>query len=204
MERKEEWRQVVLYDYEPVYGYEVSNNCEVRSVDRLIKTKGDWFIHKKGKTLSQFIKPETEYHRVCIYVNGKKRKLYVHTLVALAFPEICGVYEEGLTVDHLNGKQWDNIPENLCWKPLKENIANPVTLPNKIKTSIENLKYASTPEAIEKMKKTKTYPVLCIETGIRYASRQRAAEAANTHPMSIWRCCKGIYETAGGFHWSYC
>lgn len=58
--------------------------------------------------------------------NNKNHYLhyYVHRLVALAFPDICGPMLEGYQVDHINGIRDDNRAENLRCIPAYENMHN--------------------------------------------------------------------------------
>ena len=46
----------------------------------------------------------------------------LHRLVAMAFPEICGVLKEGYQVDHINGVRDDNRAENLRCISAYENM----------------------------------------------------------------------------------
>lgn len=62
-------------------------------------------------------------------------------------------------------------------------------------------------ELIEKLRnqdKSKFYkPVLCIETGIVYKSLTEAYNLTNICQNSISKCCKFVYKTAGGYHWTF-
>lgn len=52
---------------------------------------------------------------------NKKRKVYVHQAVLLAF---AGARPEGYQAAHLNGKRTDNRADNLAWKTRDENNLN--------------------------------------------------------------------------------
>lgn len=58
-------------------------------------------------------------------VDGTRYSL--HRLVALAFPEICGEYKDGLEVDHIIPVKLGggNEATNLRWVTRKENLNNP-------------------------------------------------------------------------------
>lgn len=68
-------------------------------------------------------------HGYLMFKLGREGKTVgVHSLVAYAFPEICGNHFEGAQVDHINGDKTDNRACNLRWVTAKENCNNPATL----------------------------------------------------------------------------
>lgn len=69
------------------------------------------------------------YVKVRLFKGSQKdyNHIAVHRLVAFAFPEICGEYEEGLQVDHLNTIRNDNRAVNLRWVTPTQNRLNPIT-----------------------------------------------------------------------------
>ena len=68
------------------------------------------FWHRKTRILKLHLGRGYLYVGLCR--DGKQKFFRVHRLVALAF---CDGYEEGLEVDHINGKKTDNRAENLRW-----------------------------------------------------------------------------------------
>ena len=88
--------------------YQVSNFGRVRSLN--YNRTGIIKILKQQKIYSGYL-------TVYLGNNGdnKGTKYFVHRLVAFAFPEICGEYFEGATVNHKNEIPWDNRAENLHW-----------------------------------------------------------------------------------------
>ena len=94
-----EWKPVK--DYE---GYEVSNEGQVRSLDR-IDSAGRSL---KGKVLSA-TPSSSGYLMVYPCKNGKSNAMTLHSVVASAFCE-----GEGW-VNHINGDKLDNRAENLEW-----------------------------------------------------------------------------------------
>lgn len=46
-------------------------------------------------------------------------------------------------------------------------------------------------------------PVICIETGIIYESRNAAAQAVGVAASGIGRAINGEQQTSGGYHWKY-
>lgn len=203
---KEIWRAVVGYEGL----YEVSSLGNIRGVDHYGWSKGH--VSKrlfKGKNMKPFIKKGTEYRRIALWNGEKEKKYYVHFLVATAFPEICGEALEGMQVDHLNGCASDNRAINLMFKTKSDNVRNQITYERNYPKWNERLKMANTPEAKEKMVRSKSKAVKCVETGVEYWSRFLASESTGVNHQSIWRCCSGKQEktiTNEGeiLHWVFC
>ena len=100
--------------------YEVSDEGEVRSVDRTIIRKGDVEVNLKGRTL----RPGTDkfgYLMVTLSVGSSTLSKSVHTLVALAF---LGERPKNYDVRHLNENITDNRASNLEYRPRSETVAN--------------------------------------------------------------------------------
>ena len=55
----------------------------------------------------------------------------------------------------------------------------------------------------EKISKALCKKVLCVETNKTYDSVLQASEETNISKTCIASCCRGLYKTAGGFHWKY-
>lgn len=99
MDIKEIWKPVIGFENY----YEVSNRGNVR--------------RRKSGRLRKIDKAQI-YPTVLLSVNGEKKTLRVHRLVAMAF--LTPV--EGKThVNHKNGNHFDNRVENLEWVTQKEN-----------------------------------------------------------------------------------
>lgn len=45
--------------------------------------------------------------------------------------------------------------------------------------------------------------VLCVETGVIYASSGEASRMTGCYQSHISECCAGVHETTGGYHWRY-
>ena len=90
--------------------YQVSNNGEIRSLDRYVEFK------HKSKFLKGAIKRQQTgtngYKIVKLYKNSKKYTFSVHRLVAEAFLEKPSYAE---CVNHINRIKTDNRIENLEW-----------------------------------------------------------------------------------------
>lgn len=61
------------------------------------------------------------YARINLIIQGRKRSVLVHRIIAMAFLQ----NPEGLPqVNHLDGDKTNNVPDNLEWCTAKENIAH--------------------------------------------------------------------------------
>ena len=119
----EEWRGV--QDFGNGY-YEVSNKGRYRSLDRYVKSgRGNGTRLLKGRIKKLHYRGR--YLFASITVERECRSIYIHRLVARAFPEICGEWFEGCEVDHINTDISDNRAENLRVVTKTENANNPLT-----------------------------------------------------------------------------
>lgn len=104
-----------IKDYENYY--EVSNFGNVRSLDRIAKTKAGVIKPTKGKVLSLTLK-NNGYKTVMLCVNDKRKRFHVHRLVAQAFIHNP---ENKSEVNHKDGNKENNNVANLEWNTLQEN-----------------------------------------------------------------------------------
>lgn len=107
----EEWRSVPEWEY-----YEVSSLGRVRSLDKVVPTKGGAVQTKRGRLLRPA--EHRGYYAVRLRDGGRERTVKVHTLVLLAF---VGGRGGGMEARHLNGDAHDNRVENLRWGTSSEN-----------------------------------------------------------------------------------
>lgn len=119
----EEWRNIKGWEGY----YQVSSIGRVMTLSRLVDSGRNWRIVKE-----RILLPETKkdgYKRVRlsrpseIKSHPYQERVYVHRIVALTFPDICGVpTEEKNEIDHINKNRGDNRAENLHWVTKLENI----------------------------------------------------------------------------------
>lgn len=126
------WKDVVGYEGL----YQVSNEGNVKSVDRIIKQKSRYgtFFERfyKGKKLKQFTDKDG-YKLVDLSKQDGGKLQRINRLVAFAFiPNP----DNKPMVDHINTNRADNRVENLRWVSGKENASNEKTLENKSEAMI--------------------------------------------------------------------
>ena len=112
MPEKVEWRDIPGYEGY----YQVSNNGDVRSVDRKIINSLGHELSLKGKILKP--KKDYEYFRVELNAHGKSKLFFIHRLVLLAF---VGEIPEGMQCRHLDGDAKNNSLSNLAYGTVSEN-----------------------------------------------------------------------------------
>lgn len=110
--------------WKPVVGwedlYEVSNMGRVRSKDHYGTTKNGVRRFCKGRVLKPVYESNNK-NRANVFLcdDGKMKRYRVARLVAMAW---CDGFEEGLTVDHVDGNSLNDRADNLEWVSLKENM----------------------------------------------------------------------------------
>jgi HNH endonuclease/NUMOD4 motif len=113
--------------------YQVSNQGRVRSLDKVIIQSNGVQRFSKGVVLNPW--KESGYFRVDLSNDNEKQPFFVHTLVCTVFHGPC---PEGLECRHLDGNEWNNLPDNLMWGTRKQNaedavrhrISNPIKRAN--------------------------------------------------------------------------
>ena len=140
-----------------------------------------------SKKTNKFIKPSIGskgYFQVCLTVDGKKRTVKVHRIVAETFiPNPAGKPQ----VNHIDGNKRNNCVENLEWCTNSEN-------------QIHSYRVIGNENHGGGGGKT---PVICVETNKIYCSASAAARDTGVLVQNIIRACKKRCKTAGGFHWNY-
>lgn len=131
--------------------------------------------------LNKPFKNRDGYLVATLYTRDGKVRTGVHRLVALAFiPNP----EDKPQTNHKNGIRTDNRPENLEWVTCSEN----------------NLHRRRVLKGGGGRPKK---PVVCLDTGVVYASITEAAEATGAGIDKILSCCKGRRNMTHGLRWAY-
>ena len=173
MKKVEEWREIKDYP-----NYEVSNLGRVRSKDRLVGQFGhkkNYTRIMKGKVL-QPRKQNAGYLVVWLSVEGKKKAITVHRLVATAF-----INGFGSDVNHIDGNKTNNRADNLEWVTRSNNIKHAYRVLHRVKHLSKR--------------------VICVETGEVFQSMRDAAQAKGINAHSISHVINGRNKTAGGYQW---
>ena len=135
--------------------------------------------YKKDKIL-KYSKDKDGYLYVGLCKNGKHKYIKIHRLVAEAFIENPNNYQQ---VNHKDEDKTNNHVTNLEWCTPKYNS-----------------NYGT---RIQRVIESQSRMVECIETGIVYSSTIQVERELGFKQSSISRCCNGIRNTCGGFHWCY-
>lgn len=106
MPQKEMWKNIPGYKKL----YQASNLGKIKS-------------YKNGKILRPWTKNKTGHLCVDLYLNNKRRHLFVHRLILETFIGPCPL---GMECRHLDGNPLNNRLDNLCWGTRSENIKDSV------------------------------------------------------------------------------
>lgn len=134
------WKYIELFD-----GYEVSENGEVRSLDKTIERKDGSKYLRKGRTLKKIVGKD-DYYFVHLSSQGRTKLMSVARLVCTAFHENPNNLP---MVDHIDGNKKNNAASNLRWADAKMNKNNPNTRSNGMR---EKGEYKCSDETKEKIR----------------------------------------------------
>lgn len=173
--------------------YEVSDNGEVRSLDREIPAKIKHVEKRviKGKILKQGMK-RNGYKTVDLCKDGKVTTTLVHRLVAEAF---VANSENKNFVNHIDSNRTNNCANNLEWVTSSENRKHGIYSGNVVFRQTKKVRCKETGKIFEQAKIAAlwlmgNYPDRCNGTQIVTAQNIRAA-------------CNGKMPRAYGFTWEF-
>lgn len=181
----EKWKQIE--GYKPIY--QISNMGRVRSLARKTNDNGGLF-HRKERVLRQSV-DKNGYHFVFLYdLNGRKKTITVHRLVALAFVRN---HENKPEIDHIDGNKSNNTPNNLRWVTHRENCSNSIT---------REKRKQLTGEKATHRRKISAYTLDGVYVGT-WPTITIAAEITGTCRHSISYAANGKYKFANNLIWKY-
>lgn len=184
---EEIWRDIV--DYEGYYEVSILGRIRRRGYNK-------FYLGKSGQPRGLRIKEPTVdnygYLHIRLHKNNRAKDYRIHTLVAHAFPEICGEPFPGAVVNHLDENPTNNVATNL-----------------RFVTQRENVNWGTHNERMIKNRKGKNAckPVLQYTLNgdfvKEYPSCNEAARQTGIDDTTMWRCCNGIKESVNGYIWKY-
>ena len=97
--------------------YQASNTGRIRSIGRYVKAKNNSRKYMKS-TILKGVANDRGYYMVVLSKEGKKRKIFIHRLVAETFIENLKNYNQ---VNHIDENKTNNNMDNLEWCTCKYN-----------------------------------------------------------------------------------
>lgn len=170
--------------------YQVSNLGRVKSLERKVSTinNGTKCLKHIDESILKPIKISNGYITINLYINGIRKKHFVHRLVANAFIPNPNNYSQ---VNHKDENKENNSVDNLEWCTSKYNM-NFGTRNQRASNSLTNGKLS---------KKVFQYNLNGELVNEWISIKEAARNGFNDSCITI--CCKGIRPTHKGFIWKY-
>lgn len=220
----------VWKDIEGYKNFKASNKGRIYMKEHKYKMPNGGYKTVQGKIKTQSI-TKNGYLYIQHKIKGKNTILYVHRLIAKAFPEVCGKWFDGCQVDHLNTIRTDNNIYNLRVCTAKENQNNKLTIQHiraskigkkmslefkekqriiqlgkKLSKKTKNKISESLRNSDKVKKRCKSVIQYDVKTGEKikeYKSMREAERQTGVFHTTISKCCKLEFKQAGGFIWKY-
>jgi hypothetical protein len=113
-----EWR-----DHPKYQGYQVSDDGQVRSVDRQVRNRWGRTHLVRGRVLATFVR-KGGYLGGNLSHEGRRTNFEVHVMVTEAWH---GSRPDGTHVRHLDGNKLNNKPSNVIWDTISANMLDKVS-----------------------------------------------------------------------------
>lgn len=183
------WKNVPISGYEQ--HYQISNLGRIKSLPQIIKHST--YSEKYGGCIRS-TKLCGLYLQLCLSVNGKRKDVLIHRLVAMTFVPNPSNKPQ---VNHIDGVKTNNYAINLEWVTAAENINHSFTVLNR---KGNNLGKTGIKAVCNKRIKQYTKNNRFITS---YYSLKYAGEMTGIDPTGICKALKNNKYTAGGFIWKY-
>ena len=173
---KEQWRYISGYKGY----YQVSNLGRVRSVNRLIKSKGDGVCKARGQVLRTNTCNNYGYHQITLRKERTRKTFLIHQLVALTW---IGPRPPGMWVRHGPNGRLDNSVRNLSYGTPSENARDRFR---------DGTMYDERTRGVMR------------GDGVEFPCIAEAARESKCDASNIAAACRGDrYKTVGGYSWEF-
>lgn len=183
------WKTIKGYET----NYEISNLGRVRSIDRIYKRTFNTTRKLTGKILKPFL---VNGNYLCVYLcnDAGKKSHKVHRLVATHFiPN----EENKREVNHIDGNRQNNQLNNLEWNTRAENNLHSYLHLGK-KPPMKGKTGSKCKNSKQVVQLTKQGETIKVWNSITEAQNKLGIAGTN-----ISKCCRGYFETMGGYKWKY-
>lgn len=168
--------------------YQISNMGRIRSLDRMVKSRGNSYRLQKGKVLKTGTSKDG-YLQVTLSQSNKCKHAFIHRLVAQAFIPNPYHYPE---VNHKDENKSNNCVSNLEWCNRKYNVNYGTCLKRTFKATLNG-----------KCSKPVVQLTINDELIQKWPSMMEVERTLGINSGSISRCCRGKQKTAHGYRWKY-
>ena len=148
--------------------YEVSNLGKVRNMKtgKILKPR----LHRNGYLMHQF------------YENNKRKFLYLHRIIAIAFIDNP---EEKPQVNHIDENKLNNDLSNLEWCTVRENLVHGTRMKRIAEKNFKKVIQLDLNDNVLNV----------------FESIKQAGQETGVFATSISACCNGRIKSSGGFKW---
>jgi hypothetical protein len=187
---KIEWKDIPGYQGL----YQVSNNGEVKSLKKEVKTKSNSLRTVSERILKTAVN-QHGYVVINLYKEGVSKNWRVHRLVALVF---CSNPNDLNVVNHIDGNKLNNHYSNLEWCTHSDNVKHAYSL-GLMSATRNRLGFKG---KLHKDSKPVIQSTLCNKFVKEHESINMTKEDGYT-PQNVHKCCIGKLKTHQGYKWAF-